>query len=129
MILQTKQTFDQVMLDRTNSSEFLKFVAQHAEQELVSKLIDELQDHKLHIVKLGEPWTENDEKWRQVTYRQILDNDILVQCENCKYNPDKPHKYYDDDLIYSYIWCSKFIEDLNGKGFCPYGKEIEDEQQ
>lgn len=129
MILQTKQTFDQVMLDRANSSEFLKFVIQHAEQELTSKLIDELQDHKLHIVKLGKPWTEDDPKWFQVSYRQILDNDILVQCENCKYNPDKPHKYYDDDLTYSYIWCPKFIEDLNGKGFCPYGKEIDDEQQ
>lgn len=129
MILQTKQTFDKVMLDRENSSEFLKFVIQHAEQELTSKLIDELQDHKLHIVKLGKPWTEDDPKWMQISYRQILDNDILVQCENCKYNPDKPHKYYDDDLIYSYIWCPKFIEDLNGKGFCPYGKEIEDEQQ
>ena len=127
MMLQTKQTFDQVMLDRADSSEFLKFVIQHAEQELVSKLIDELQDHKLHIVKLGKPWTEDDPKWRQVSYRQILDNDILVQCRNCKYNPDKLHKYYDDDLIYSYGWCPKFIEDLNGKGFCPYGKEIEDD--
>ena len=43
MILQTNQTFDQYMLDRANSSEFLKFVAQNAEQELVSKLIDENQ--------------------------------------------------------------------------------------
>lgn len=127
MILKTKQTFDKVMLDCENSSEFLKFVIQQSEQELVSKLIDELQDHKIHIVKLGRPWTEDDPKWLQISYRQILDNDILVQCRNCKYNPDKPHKYYDNDLIYSYIWCPKFIEDLNGKGFCPYGKEIEDE--
>ena len=127
MMLQTKQTFDKVMLDSEKSSDFLKFVIQHAEQELVSKLIDELQDHKLHIVKLGKPWTEDDPKWLQVSYRQILDNDILVQCGNCKYNPDKPHKYYDNDFIYSYIWCPKFIEDLNGKGFCPYGKEIGDE--
>ena len=113
MILQTKQTFDQYMLDSTNSSEFLKFVAQHAEQELVSKLIDELQDHKPHIVKLGEPWTENDEKWCQVTYRQILENTILVQCKNCR-------------MVYP--WCLKFRDELDGNGFCPYGKEIEDEQ-
>lgn len=49
----------------------------------------------------------------------------LVQCKNCKYNPDKPHKYYDDDLTYSYAWCWAFIQDLNGEGYCPYGKEIE----
>ena len=114
MILQTKQTFDQYMLDRTNSSEFLKFVAQHAEQELASKLIDELQDHKLHIVKLGKPWTENDEKWRQVTYRQILENAILVQCKNCR-------------MVYP--WCQRFRDELDGNGFCPYGKDIEDEFQ
>ena len=109
MILQTKQTFDKVMLDSAKSSEFLKFVIQQAEQELVSKLIDELQDHKLHVVKLGEPWTENDEKWLQVSYRQILDNDILVQCKNCR-------------MVYP--WCQKFRDELGGNGFCPYGAEI-----
>ena len=83
MILQTKQTFDQVMLDRTNSSEFLKFVAQHAEQELVSKLIDELQDHEFHIVQLGEPWTETDDRWCQATYRQLLREDTIVCCKDC----------------------------------------------
>lgn len=116
MILQTKQTFDQMMLDRADSSEFLKFVTQHAEQELVSKLIDELQDHKLHVVKLGEPWTENDEKWLQVSYRQNLHNDILVQCKNCRM---------------AFPWCQKFRAELGGNGFCPYGAEIivEDENE
>ena len=123
MILQTKQTFDQMMLDRDNSSEFLKFVIQQAEQELVSKLIDELQDHKLHIVKLGEPWTENDPKWLQVNYRQILDNDIVVQCKNCKYNPKVPRAFYDPDIIEVYGWCPYFINRLGGDGFCPFGKE------
>lgn len=110
MILQTKQTFDKMMLDHANSSEFLKFVIQQAEQELVSKLVDELQDHKLHIVKLGKPWTEDDHKRLQVNYRQILDNDILVQCKNCR-------------MVYP--WCQKFRDELDGNGFCPYGKEIE----
>ena len=109
MMLQTKQTFDKVMLDSEKSSDFLKFVIQHAEQELVSKLIDELQDHKLHIVKLGKPWTEDDPQWLQVSYRQILDNDILVQCKNCR-------------MVYP--WCQKFRDELGGNGFCPYGKEI-----
>ena len=109
MILETKQTFDQYMLNRTNSSEFLTFVAQNAEQELVSKLVDELRDHKLHIVKLGKPWTENDEKWHQVCYRQILDNDILVQCKNCR-------------MVYP--WCQRFRDEFDGNGFCPYGAEI-----
>lgn len=110
MILQTKQTFDKIMLDCDNSSEFLKFVTQWTEQELVSRLIDELQDHKLHIVKLGKPWMEDDSKWLQVNYRQILDNDILVQCKNCRMN---------------FPWCQKFRDELSGNGFCPYGKEIE----
>ena len=114
MILQTKQTFDRYMLDRTNSSEFLKFVVQNAEPELASKLIDELQDHKLHIVKLGKPWTEDDPQWLQVSYRQILDNAILVQCKNCK-------------MVYP--WCQKFRDELGGEGYCPYGKEIEDGQK
>ena len=118
MILQTKQTFDQYMLDRTNSSEFLKFVTKHAEQELVSKLIDELQDYEFHIVKLRKPWTENDEKWCQVTYRQELICERIVQCKNCRMH---------------FPWCQKFKFELGGEGFCPYGAEIivedEDEQQ
>ena len=109
MMLQTKQTFDKVMLDCADSSEFLKFVIQQAEQELVSKLIDELQDHKIHIVKLREPWTEDDPQWLQVSYRQILDNDILVQCKNCRM---------------AFPWCQRFRDELDGNGFCPYGAEI-----
>lgn len=118
MMLQIKQTIDQSILDRADSSEFLKFVAQQAEQELVSELIDKLRDHKLHIVKLGKPWTEDDLKCRQVDYRQILDNAILVQCKNCRM---------------AFPWCQKFRDELDGNGFCPYGAEIivedEDEQQ
>ncbi len=111
MILQTKQTFDKVMLDSNQSSKFLKFVIQQAEQELVSKLIDELQDHKLHVVKLGKPWTEDDPQWLQVSYRQILENAILVQCKNCRM---------------AFPWCQRFRDEFDGNGFCPYGKEYEE---
>lgn len=128
MILKTKQTFDKVMLDlRQNPGDFLNYIAMGANRELVDKFVDRLRDHKLYIVKLSEPWTEDEDTYGTMAYRQDLICNRIVQCENCKYNPDKPHKYYDDDLIYSYSWCPKFIEDLNGKGFCPYGKEMEDE--
>ena len=124
MILKTKQTFDKVMLDlRQNPGDFLNYIAMSANRELVDKFVDRLRDHKLYIVKLSEPWTEDEDTYGTMAYRQDLICDRIVQCENCKYNPDKPHKYYDDDLIYSYSWCPKFIEDLNGKGFCPYGKD------
>lgn len=113
MILQTKQTFDKYMLDRTDSSEFLKFVTQHAEQELVSKIIDELQDHKLYIVKLREPWTENENIYGTLAYRQELIYERIVQCRNCRM---------------AYPWCQRFRDELDGDGFCPYGKEIEDDQ-
>jgi len=111
MVIKSQQTFDKVMLDGEKSSDFLNFVIRQAEQDLVSKLIDELQDHKLHVVKLGKPWTEDDPKWLQVSYRQILDNDTLVQCKNCR--------------MY-YPWCQKFRDELDGNGFCPYGKESEE---
>lgn len=111
MILKAKQTFDKVMLDRSDSSEFLKFVAQHAEQELVSKFINELQDHKLYIVKLREPRIENEDAYGTLAYRQELIHDCIVQCRNC---------------IRAYPWCHKFRNELGGDGFCPYGKEIED---
>ena len=126
MVLKTKQTFDKVMLDRhRNPGDFLNYVAMGANRELVDKLVDRLRNHKLYIVRLSEPWTEDEDTYGTMAYRQDLLCDRMVQCDNCKYNPDKPHKYYNDDLIYSYIWCPKFIEDLNGKGFCPYGKEYE----
>lgn len=129
MIICGKQIFDPLMLDRADFSEFMKYLSYAVERELTNKLIESLQDHNLHIVKLGESRTEDDVASMMVAYRQEISDDILVQCENCKYNPDKPHKYYDDDLIYSYIWCPKFIEELNGKGFCPFGKDnrVDDE--
>ena len=109
MILKTKQTFDKVMLDREDSSEFLKIVIQQAEQELVSKIIDELKDHKLYIVKLREPWTENEDTYGTLAYRQELIYDRIVQCRNCRM---------------AYPWCQRFRDELGGNGFCPYGAEI-----
>lgn len=123
MILCSKQEFDKAMLYRENPGDFLNYVAMGVHRELVNKLIDNLLDHQLHVVKLGEPRTENDPARRMVMYRQELSDNILVPCERCKYNPHKPHNYYDDDPIYTYAWCDVFVQDLNGEGYCPYGKE------
>ena len=129
MKLRVARKFDKVMLDRENPSDFIKFIYEDLERQLYEGLMGELKDHKPRAVRLSEPKiTEDVPVWAESEARQDLVCINLVQCENCKYNPDKPHKYYDDDLIYSYAWCPKFIEDLNGKGFCPYGKEMDDEQ-
>ena len=131
MILRAEQIFDKVYLDREHPSDFIDYISYAMERELFNKFIDQLKDHKLRVVELKEPEFIGDlpGSWStQGAYRQDLVCLTLVQCENCKYNPDKPHKYYDDDLTYSYAWCWAFIQDLNGEGYCPYGKEIEDEQ-
>ena len=70
MILKTKQTFDKTMLDRQNPGDFLNYVAMGANRELVDKLFDRLRDHKLYIVKLREPWTENEDTYGTLAYRQ-----------------------------------------------------------
>ena len=123
-VLHSKQAIDKLYLDHSkNVDDLMAFVAKNTERELITKLLEKLNDHKTHIVKLGEPWTENNDYIQVVEYRQDLPVGLLVQCENCKYNPRKPHKYYDNDPIYTYGWCSHFIDERNGKGFCSFGKE------
>ena len=123
MIICSKQEFDQVYLDRENPVDFLNYVAIGVHRELVNKLIDNLHDNKLHVVKLCQPRTENDPPRRMVVYRQELSDNILVPCERCKYNPGTPRYWYDPDMIETYVWCRYFIDRLGGKGFCPFGKE------
>ncbi len=115
MILRAEQMFDKVYLDREHPSEFIDYVAKSVERELANKFVDKLGDHKLYIVKLKEPafiedlpgsWTQ------QCAYRQNLVCLEVVQCENCR-------------MVYP--WCQKFRDELDGNGFCPYGREFEDE--
>ena len=108
MILKTKQTFDKVMLDRQNPEDFLNYVAIGARRELLNKLMETLQDHKMHFVKLSEPWTEDEDTYGTLAYRQELICETLVQCKNCRMN---------------FPWCQKFRDELGGNGFCPYGAE------
>ena len=123
MIYYGKQEFDQVMLNRTDASEFMKYVSYGVERELINKLLDSVQDHKFHIIKLDEPKTENDPKRMMVSYKQGISDDILVPCECCKYNPKTPRIWCDPDRVEIYGWCRYFIERLGGKGFCPFGEE------
>ena len=114
MVLKTKQTFDKVMLDRQNPGDILNYVAMGANRELVDKLVDRLRDHKLYIVKLSEPWTEDEDTYGTMAYRQDLICERMIQCQNCRMN---------------FPWCQRFRDELGGDGFCPYGRGIEDEQQ
>ena len=114
MILKSKQTFDKVMLDRLDSDDFLDFLSHATRRELVNKLMDNLQDHKMHFVKLGEPWTEDENTYGTLAYRQELICETIVQCKNCRMN---------------FPWCQKFRDELGGNGFCPYGAEIIDEDE
>lgn len=109
MILKTKQTFDKMMFDRQNSGDFLNYVAMGANRELVDKLVDKLRDHKLYIVKLSEPWTEDEDTYGTMAFRQDLLCGRIVQCKNCRM---------------AFPWCQKFRDELGGNGFCPYGAEI-----
>ena len=113
MVLKTKQTFDKVMLDRQNPGDFLNYVAIGARRELLNKLMDNLQDHKMHFVKLSEPWTEDEDTYGTLAYRQELICETLVQCKNCRM---------------AFPWCQKFRAELGGNGFCPYGAEIIEEK-
>ena len=120
MILRAEQMFDKVYLDREHPSDFIKFVAESTERELVNKFVDKLGDHKLYIVMLHEPGFIEDlpGSWHhQAAYRQNLECLEIVQCKNCRMN---------------FPWCQKFRDELGGNGFCPYGAKIivedEDEQ-
>lgn len=46
----------------------------------------------------------------------------IVRCKDCKYNPNNPRPYADDDPIETFIHC-KFME---ADGFCSKGKRREE---
>ena len=109
MIFRAEQIFDKVYLDRDNPSEFMKYLSYGVERELINKVMDKLNDHKLYIVKLHEPEFIEDlpGTWAdQCAYRQNLEYREVVQCKDCKM---------------TYPWCQKFRDGLDGNGFCPYG--------
>ena len=113
MILHTEQIFDKEMLDRSHPSEFLDFLSHAIKRELVIKLIDELDSHKLYAVQLEEPNFIEDlprHYYAQAAYRQNLHCMKLVQCKKCRM---------------AYSWCRRFRDEMGGNGFCPYGKEVE----
>lgn len=114
MILSSQQVFDKVYLDRENPSDFIEFISYITERELVYKLMDELEDHKIHIIELKEPeFIQDFTMIGESAIKQNLVCEKLVQCKNCRMH---------------FPWCHKFKSELGGNGFCPYGKEIEDEQ-
>lgn len=109
MILRAQQTFDKVYLDREHPSEFIEFVMDGIERELVTKLVDELKDHKIHIIELKEPESiENFPMTGKCAIKQDLVCEKFVQCKNCRM---------------AYPWCQRFRDELDGHGFCPYGRE------
>ena len=110
--LHVVQKFDKVKLDRANPSDFVKFILENVERKLCEGLMDKLEDHKPHVVRLSEPKIIEDVPeswWPESEVRQDLECINLVQCENC---------------MRSFPWCQKFRDELGGKGFCSYGKEI-----
>ena len=113
MVLRSQQTFNKVYLDREHPSEFIKFVAESAKRELVNKLIDELDDHKIRVVELKEPEIIEDlpgsSWWEESAYKQDLVCLTFVQCKNC---------------CMSYPWCHRFRDELGGEGYCPYGRLV-----
>ena len=111
MTLRAQQTFDKVYLDRDHPSEFIEFVMHGIKRELVNKLMGELKDYKTHIIELKDPeFIENFSITGESAIRQNLVCEKLVQCRNCR-------------MVYP--WCQRFRDELDGYGFCPYGKEIE----
>ena len=115
MILRAEQIFDKVYLDRERPSDFIEFVADSIKRELVNKLMNELEDHKLRIIVLKEPGFIEDlpgSSWQpKCAYRQDLECIKVVQCKNCRMH---------------FPWCHKFKSELGGEGYCPYGREIEE---
>lgn len=115
MVLRAEQVFNKVYLDREHPSDFIKFVAEGIKRELVNKLMDELDDHKIHVVELKEPELEDlpGSRWDQESaYKQDLVCLTFVQCKNCRM---------------AYPWCQRFRDELGGEGYCPYGREFKDE--
>lgn len=47
----------------------------------------------------------------------------VIRCKDCKYNPQNPRSYYDNDEVYTYLMCGH----LNGGegGFCSNYKPAE----
>ena len=113
MVLRAEHTFNKVYLDREHPEDFIAYILQGMERELVSKFIDQLKDNKPRVVVLKEPeFIENlpESWWDQSAYRQSLECVEVVQCKNCRMH---------------FPWCQKFKSELGGNGFCPYGKEID----
>lgn len=113
MILHAEKIFDKMYLDRERPSDFIDDISHAVERELVSKFINQLEDHKPYIVVLKEPEFIEDlpeSWWNQSAYRQALKCTEVVQCKNCRMH---------------FPWCQKFKSELGGNGFCPYGKEID----
>jgi hypothetical protein len=111
MVLHAEQRFDQVLLDGEHPEDFIAYISNAMERELVNNFIVQLEDHKPHVVVLKEPEFIEDPpgSWQnQSAYRQSLECMKVVQCKNCRMH---------------FPWCHKFREELGGNGFCPYGKE------
>lgn len=49
-----------------------------------------------------------------------IDAQEIVRCKNCRYNPDNPRPFYDDDPVETYAWCK--TEYFGDQGFCSCGK-------
>ena len=107
MILCSKQVFDKVYLDRDEPSEFIEYVSYGVRRELVTKVMDKLNDHKLYIVRLHSPGFIDDLSTQKCAYEQNLQYMEVVQCKDCGR---------------AYPWCQKFRDEFRGDGFCPYGK-------
>ena len=110
--IRTSQVFDKLYLDSDDSSEFIEYISQASERELVKKVVDKFKDHKPYIVTLHEPKIIEDLPgyWNhQCSYRQDLEYRKVVQCKDC---------------TRVYPWCQRFRDELGDNGFCPYGKEI-----
>ena len=111
MVLHAKQIFDKVLLDRGHPSDFIDYISNAVERDLVTQFIDQLEDHKPRVVVLKEPEFIEDlpGPWcNQSAYRQDLVCLTFVQCKDC---------------CMAYPWCHRFRDELGGEGYCPYGKE------
>ena len=57
---------------------------------------------------------------RKINDLPSIDAQEIVRCKNCKYNPDNPRPFYDDDPVETYAWCK--TEHFGDQGFCSCGK-------
>lgn len=55
--------------------------------------------------------------------RNAEEQQEILHCKECKYNPNNPRPYADDDPIETFIHC-QFME---ASDFCSKGKRMEDE--